>query len=235
MILSCPSCAARFAIDAGALRPNGRQVKCGKCAHQWREEPPPPDKEPLLLDPDANIVPPPLEPPQSYRKRANLPAFPQKPKGRRGGMVVALALAASIVIVAGGILWLGRGPLTEIWPPAGKLYASIGLGQIEEELPLPGEGLLVDPVTPRREKEGDVPYLVIDGEVVNESDINRDVPAMIAILSDADGEQIQHWTFSVDVSELGPGERVPFSTRLANPSDRAAAINIVFTGSPETR
>ncbi|MHA1566402.1 MAG: DUF3426 domain-containing protein [Alphaproteobacteria bacterium] len=187
-----------------------------------------------MLDPDANILPPPLEPPQSFRKRANLPAFPQKPKRRRTG-VVALALVASILVVAVGILWFGRGPLTELWPSAGQLYAAVGLGVIDKEQPLPGEGLLVDPVTPRREKIDDVPYLVIEGEVVNESDIDRDVPSMVAILSDDDGVQIQHWTFSVDVGELGPGERVPFSTRLANPSERAAAINIVFTGSSETR
>ena len=234
MILSCPSCAARFVVDAGALRPNGRQVKCGKCAHQWREVAPPPEEQPPLVNPTADIVPPPLEPPQSFRKRANLPAFPEKPKRRRSG-VVALALVASILIVAMGILWFGRAPLTELWPAAGQLYAAIGIEATDKEPALPGEGLLVDPVTPRREKDGDVPYLVIEGEVVNKSDIDRDVPPLIAILSDAEGVQIQHWTFRVEVRRLKPGERVPFSTRLANPSERAAGINIVFTGTSETR
>lgn len=233
MILSCPSCSARFAVDAGALRPNGRTVKCGKCAHQWREEAPPPDEEPALGDIAEDLVPPPLEPPQSFRRRANLPAL-HEPRKRRGPGL-ALALAASILVVAVGILWFGRGPLTELWPAAGELYASVGLGGGSADPVTPGEGLKVDPVTPRRDSDGGVPYLVIEGEVVNVSETTRKVPQMVAILSDAEDVRIQHWTFSVDVGQLGPGESVPFSTRLANPSERAAAIKIVFTESPETR
>ncbi len=233
MILSCPSCSARFAVDAGALRPSGRTVKCGKCAHQWREDAPPPDETPAVGDVADDLVPPPLDPPQSFRRRANLPALPQPRKRRRSG--AAAALVASIILVAAGILWLGRAPLTEIWPPAGALYAAVGLGEGEEKTFVPGEGLEVDPVTPRRETDAGVPYLVIEGEVVNVSEVPREVPRMIAILSDAEDVQIQNWTFAVDVGRLGPGERVPFSTRLANPSERATAIKIVFTGSPETR
>jgi predicted Zn finger-like uncharacterized protein len=36
MIISCPACGASFNIKAEALGPNGRTVKCSKCAHRWR-------------------------------------------------------------------------------------------------------------------------------------------------------------------------------------------------------
>lgn len=39
MILACPSCGARFKIDAAKLQPNGRTVRCAKCRHTWRAEP----------------------------------------------------------------------------------------------------------------------------------------------------------------------------------------------------
>jgi predicted Zn finger-like uncharacterized protein len=35
MIISCPSCGASFNIKPEALGPNGRSVKCSKCAHRW--------------------------------------------------------------------------------------------------------------------------------------------------------------------------------------------------------
>ncbi len=228
MILSCPSCSARFVVDARALRPSGRVVKCGKCAHQWREEAPPPEDTLPAADAADALVPPPLEPPQSFRRRANLPAFPQPPKRRRPG-VIALALVASILVAALGILWFGRAPLVELWPAAAELYAAIGLAEGDKEPPVLGEGLQLDQVTPRRTTEGNVPYLVIEGEVVNSSETTREVPRMVALLSDTNDEVVQHWTFSVEARQLGPGERVPFSTRLANPSDVASGIKIEFT------
>lgn len=40
MILTCPSCETRFHVEPDALLPNGRTVRCGKCAHTWKEMPP---------------------------------------------------------------------------------------------------------------------------------------------------------------------------------------------------
>lgn len=40
MILSCPSCGARFRIDAAKLSPGGRSVRCSKCHHTWHAAPP---------------------------------------------------------------------------------------------------------------------------------------------------------------------------------------------------
>ena len=39
MILSCPSCSARFNVKAEALGTKGRTVKCAKCAHKWHAMP----------------------------------------------------------------------------------------------------------------------------------------------------------------------------------------------------
>lgn len=35
MILTCPSCSAKFMISSEALGEEGREVRCGKCAHMW--------------------------------------------------------------------------------------------------------------------------------------------------------------------------------------------------------
>ncbi len=36
MIVSCPACHTRFKVDPALLKPDGRKVRCAKCAHVWR-------------------------------------------------------------------------------------------------------------------------------------------------------------------------------------------------------
>ena len=40
MILSCPSCSTRFSVPDGAFAKGGRKLRCGKCKHDWFQEPP---------------------------------------------------------------------------------------------------------------------------------------------------------------------------------------------------
>ncbi len=39
MIITCPECSARFLVDASALGPEGRVVRCGKCGFSWPQKP----------------------------------------------------------------------------------------------------------------------------------------------------------------------------------------------------
>ena len=60
MILTCPSCEARFNVDPEALLPNGRTVRCGKCGHTWKEMPPEDmPKRVEEIEPPAPVVPEP--------------------------------------------------------------------------------------------------------------------------------------------------------------------------------
>lgn len=40
MIITCPSCSARYPVDAASFTPAGRKVRCAKCAHTWHQAPP---------------------------------------------------------------------------------------------------------------------------------------------------------------------------------------------------
>jgi predicted Zn finger-like uncharacterized protein len=48
MIISCPSCSARYAVDESKIGPRGRTVKCAKCGHTWTQSAPPPDEAATL-------------------------------------------------------------------------------------------------------------------------------------------------------------------------------------------
>jgi len=78
VVIACPSCGARFNLDPAKLLPAGRNVRCAKCDHRWRqmpveeaaaepafEPPPPPPPEPApppIPEPMAQLAePPPME------------------------------------------------------------------------------------------------------------------------------------------------------------------------------
>lgn len=40
MIITCPSCSARYPVDASTFAPSGRKVRCAKCGNTWHQAPP---------------------------------------------------------------------------------------------------------------------------------------------------------------------------------------------------
>jgi predicted Zn finger-like uncharacterized protein len=85
MILTCPNCESKFRVGDDAIGPNGRKVKCRKCAHTWRampdggvgEDAPSPPSKPAQSrqraeeevdvpppPPPADTAPPPPPPPE---------------------------------------------------------------------------------------------------------------------------------------------------------------------------
>lgn len=61
MIIACPSCGARFNLDAAKLLPAGRNVRCAKCEHRWRQMPEG-YEEPAQIAAPEPVQPEPLPP-----------------------------------------------------------------------------------------------------------------------------------------------------------------------------
>jgi predicted Zn finger-like uncharacterized protein len=212
MILGCPECSTRFAIDAQALRPDGRRVKCGKCEHVWFEEPPSPNRaEPISVTP--------LEPDeQSSIPTPNLPALTRADQKRTAG--AAWVLVMFLLVVVGALAWFGRESIARAWPMAETIYASVGI----HAFPLPGDGFSID-LGIKRVGE----TLQISGEVVNTTKESRAFPPIYAVLEGAQGEILQHWQFPVDAEVLGPGDKVPFYTETDTVPENTANVSVLFT------
>lgn len=59
MILTCPSCSTRFSTPDGAFAKGGRKLRCGKCKHDWFQEPPVEEAAPVVeAAPTAKAAPP---------------------------------------------------------------------------------------------------------------------------------------------------------------------------------
>ncbi len=212
MILNCPECSTRFAIDAQALRPDGRRVKCGKCEHVWFEEPPAPSAtEPISITP--------LEPEElSTIPTPNLPALTRADQKRSAG--AAWVMVGLLLAVVLGLGWFGRASIALAWPTAEVIYASIGV----DAFPPPGDGLSVD-----MEVKRDGEKLELIGEVLNTTSEYRAVPTVYAVLQDANGKNLRHWVVDIGVTELGPGEKVPFSTEIDTVPSDTANVSVLFT------
>lgn len=107
MIISCPSCGARFNLDAAKLLPAGRNVRCAKCEHRWRQMPEGYDEPAQIATPEPlPPAPPPPEPPVAETALPpppdELETHPPSPPETAAEMAQSLAAIAEQVTGARG-------------------------------------------------------------------------------------------------------------------------------------
>jgi predicted Zn finger-like uncharacterized protein len=216
MILSCPDCSTRFAIDVDKLGPDGRRVKCGKCAHVWFELAP--HREDLVED-ELVLRVTPLEPEeQSHIPVRNLPALRRAKKARSAklGWTFSVLFLAAVLAV----LWVGREPIARMVPQMKAVYDTTNIAA----LALPGEGLKIEYVPKLLDDE----TLSIKGKISNISSEVREVPRLRVVVVDAEDLPVKFWEFAVKVRNLGPGEQVSFATKTGSVVKDAEAVNVFF-------
>ncbi len=226
MILTCPSCSARFTINTELIGTAGRKVRCGSCGHTWRQLPTvendaqPPPQGPVEVEPDFSE----RDAVRGVRRRsaAELRSRARRGSGGKGRMIAWGALGAVVVLLI-GTLWFGRDAIVVAMPEAARFYELFGVGE-----EAPGEGLALQDVTSVRRTFDGQRRLIIEGVVANVSKSDRQVPTLRASLHDAAGQELAAWYFSTDVKKLSPGERTTFSTLAQSPPDGATELTINF-------
>lgn len=143
--------------------------------------------------------------------------------GRRIGLIVGwVVLMLVIVGVAGGGLF-GRDMIIAAWPPAAKLYETIGLGD-----PPPGFGLDLRNVRSGQKEDGGKVILTITGTITNTTDTPQPIPKLRGALLDSKRKPIHDWLFTAPKAQAAPGEKVEFSTSVTSPPAAARGLAVTF-------
>ena len=238
MILTCPSCDTRYAVDGSKFPAAGRTVRCAKCGHSWHQAAEAPEIEPVI-EPElgapfeAAAAPPAAavdasgpypvnpSPTRTYAPAttAPVPRAPWGPKlaviaGWVGLIVVVLLIAVSAVRY--------RQDIAVIWPQSAGVYSSLGL-------PVNASGIDFRQVRYQRENEDGQIVLAVSGMIVNAGTRELPVPQTVRVtLSDSDKRELYHWNFKPNATVLKPGQSVPFTTRLSSPPAAARHLEVRF-------
>lgn len=206
MILDCPKCSARFLVADALIPAEGRTVRCGTCANQWRVTHPTPetDIDPALAEDGVPLITPDTMPEEiiPLRRGSNVPAIK-----KRVIPVKPFQIAAPLLAIG----WLVLSFLTYFphWMEVrafSSIYKALGVTTTQ--------GLAFSDVTMKRvdTEEGRTKF-IFSGSIVNYAAVTRKVPAVHVALLGKDGKEIWGRNYPVGI-ELKAGEVYPF--RIVN-------------------
>jgi len=231
MILNCPKCSTRFLIDPNHLGSTGRNVRCGACSHEWHQDPEKPaarNYAPPSLNLDE-VVTEPLQRVEEASEQETAPKKKQKKPKRRKAMwprLLAWGLFVFVIlaILAGGFKY--RGDIVSRWPASAKIYTALGI----KVTPPKGTGLVVPEGSVRisRSNDGDVPTLIIAGDIENQAKLPQRVSEMRITLVDKEGKTLKSWTFAPETRLLRPGGSMSFRTSVSRPPPDAVKVTFSF-------
>ncbi len=230
MILTCSSCATRFLVDAVAIGPSGRHVRCARCQHGWFQEPA--VDLPRSVPSDAGTtgtsqqdtralagMAMPASRPTPLRRGANLPALPRK-SSRMVEMLSWGALALfTFCLLAGGYMF--RDQIIHAWPQAAKLYVALGVD-------LPASQLRLTDVSFAQSMQEGRPALTVKGMISNDGVAEMTAPLVLVKLRNAGGRDIFQWTYQLPEPVLSAGAKVKFETSLVDPPVEARNLEVTF-------
>lgn len=216
MVITCPNCQTKFMVPSQALVPDGRKVRCSRCAHVWFQGPHEEEgkKKPSDL---AEFEYP--EAPALAHKESNLPAL-VKEKGIPSWLIPAAAGAFALSIP---FFLLGN---RESWG-AGMSGIYDMLGYYDQEGLALGDIRVLE-FSNRRNRDS-VTYQV-NGKIINESEATRRPPVIRVTLMDEEGGELE----SLDIPQeegIAPGAATAFTAQLKTRKTNVASVRLDI-GSP---
>jgi len=251
MIVTCPDCETRYAVDDTALGgAAGRRVRCANCGKVWHHYPEaaavheavaeamaeaevaaPRDAAPVAPPP-----PPPPTPPLSIEALRDEPRFETQPHPLgptaqpRPSLDTAMPAAARRRRARVGGLGLVMLTLVILIVAIGardrimRMWPSATPVYRSLGLADPvGAGLEVT-VTPARTADS----LLINGKVVNTATTARTVPRLRIALRDGNNTELDARVIDPPVESLAPGATADFNTVFKHPSITATGVAVTF-------
>lgn len=234
MILTCPSCATRYEVDAANFPPAGRDVRCVKCGHVWHAMP--------ELDelPESEFQSAPPSPPPSYQQsfsrdpepqeevQEELPPAPSRTAAaapedpwytRRPVLIAGWAGLAALILIIGFVASVYRHQVVQAWPKSAALYNDIGAKT-------GGTGLQIREVSSSEAPDKGQIVLTVTGTLTNVTGHELPVPQIRVGLLNREKRELFHWMVAPSVMTLKPGQSTRFVTRLSNPPEGAATYEV---------
>jgi predicted Zn finger-like uncharacterized protein len=175
-----------------------------------------PPSEPLEGD-AAAVAPPAIEDVEDFAaRRSRRQKKRQEKKSKLPYLILTL-----IGINAALLTW--RADIVRMVPAMASLYAAIGM-------PVNVRGLEFRDVKIGSEDDG-MNVLVVEGTIVSTSRHAVEVPRLRFSLRNVAGREIYSWTAQAGRSVLGPGESLPFRSRLSSPPEDAHDVLVRFFNS----
>jgi predicted Zn finger-like uncharacterized protein len=131
-------------------------------------------------------------------------------------------LGAFVLLMSFGVIGLAvtlRTSVVAAFPSLASLYQLAGM-------PVNLRGLDFVNLKMMREVDNSQPVLVVEGELLNPSAVDRDVPGIRFSLRGDDAQEIYAWSIEPKTTLLTPGATMRFRTRLASPPEQAADIQV---------
>lgn len=235
MIVTCPSCAARFKVDPARLGPAGRRVRCSNCGHRWLVRPeaaaePPPTRPAAtpgiaVAPPSLAVVTPPhpgeggpdAVPPPPL---AGAPTLGQ-PVAGKGVAIAGWLVVVLILLVLAGLV-VGRNEVASAFPQSLVVYERLGL-PVTARLGLELKGLAT-----RRVQDQGLTVFVVEGEVHNLASVERVVPPIRVALLDGERNELDWALFKAEAASLAAGAVTRFEARLVDPPVAAKTFHVSF-------
>ncbi len=225
MIVTCPSCEAKYRVETAALEARRGKVKCASCAHVWTVE-----DDALTLS-EAVAAPAPMaeaepapEPRPSLREKPHAAIRAREDAKRRTARLATegagwLGVAACLVVLLGAAVMF-RVDVVDVWPRTAGAYAAVGLD-------VNPYGVEIEGLNAQFTTEGETPTLIVSGSLRNIAGEDLAVPALRAVVYDAQGQELTSWPIAIEVPSLLSDSAASFEAALSEPPAGAARVEVV--------
>lgn len=224
MIVTCPSCDAKYRASEEALKASGRKVRCAACAHVWiaDEEPLPLNdpiaeatftEEPLEHDP-APEPEKPVKPHQKIRERAKAKerqVFQIKEISAWGGVAASFIIALTAA-------WVFKMDIVSALPRTASAYALFGAD-------VNPHGLEVQDLVVGMDEHGG---LQVEGVLKNITDRAQETLPLRARVLDENSAWLAEWVIVLDQAALPREGSARFTTYYADPPAAAAEVEVLL-------
>ncbi|WP_166041439.1 zinc-ribbon domain-containing protein [Sphingosinicella sp. YJ22] len=246
MILTCPSCRARYAVPDGAISGSGRKVRCAKCRFSWVQEAPEDSFAPgePAVPPRVPVNEPAVDEPAPPPAAA--PAPEPAPEPEPEAEFEAPEDEAPPEWVGDHDMEIDEEPRRRrrlrFWPIAavvaallivGAAAASyfVGWGEIGERLGLASasaQALEINGRVSREPGPAETELLTVTGEIRNLTDDVQRVPQIRAELLDGTGRVVYAWSIAPPRAQLQPREAVTFYSASTDVPPGGQNLNLSF-------